>query len=178
MMRFAIVFALLMGFATAGMSQQYRIGYVDTEYILKKVPDYEEAQKDLNKMTSEWRKQVERKFDEIDAMYKNYRAEEILLTEDMKQKREEEIIAKEKEAKEFQRKKFGPDGELFQKRQELIKPIQDKIYKAVADVAKAGGYYVIFDKASANGLTILYAKSSINKSDDVLKRMGLNPDKK
>ena len=169
---------ILVGFSIPMMAQNDKIGYVDSEFILSKLPDYQDAQKELNKLSQDWQKQIERKYAEIDKMYKNYQAEEILLTEEMKREREEEIVEKERAAKEFQRKKFGPEGELFQKRKELIKPIQDKIHKAVADVAKAGRYYIIFDIASANGLTILYAKSSINKTDDVLKRLGIDPDDK
>ncbi len=156
-------------------AQQYKIGYVDTEYILNSMPEYKEAQKELDKLSADWQQQVERKYTEIEKMYKNYQAEEILLTEEMKKKREDEIIQKERDAKEFQKSKFGVDGELFKKRKELIQPIQDKVYEAIADVAKAGSYYIIFDKASQNGLTILYAKSSINVSDDVLKKMGFTP---
>lgn len=178
LMRTVLFIFGMLGMCLFVNAQNDKIGYVDTEFILSKLPAYKEAQEELNKLSSDWQKQIERKYAEIERMYKDYQAEEILLTEEMKQKREEEIRKKEKEAKEFQRKKFGPDGELFQKRKELIKPIQDKIHKAVADVAKAGRYYIIFDIASANGLTILYAKSSINKTDDVLKRLGIDPNEK
>ena len=108
-------------------------------------------------------------------MYKNYQAEQILLTDEMKTKREEEIIKKEKEAKEYQKQKFGVDGELFKKRQELVKPIQDKIYNAINDVASMGGYDIIFDKSS--GLTMLYTNPKLNKSDAVLKKLGYDPGK-
>ena len=106
-------------------------------------------------------------------MYKNYQAEQILLTEDMKAKREEEIIKKEKEAKEYQKKKFGIDGELFQKRKELVKPIQDKVYSAISEIANYKKYGVVFDKSSA--LTMLYTNPKYNISDDVLKKLGYKP---
>lgn len=150
-----------------------KFGYVDTEYILANIPDYKEAQAELDKLSIEWQKQLERQYSEIDKMYKNYQAEQILLTEDMKTKREDEIIKKEKEAKEYQKQKFGVDGELFKKRQELVKPVQDKVYQAIADVAAASGYDIIFDKSS--GLTMLYSNSKYNKSDAVLKKLGYTP---
>lgn len=166
--------ALLVVFSTsAGFSQ--KVGYVDTEYILRNIPEYEEAQKELDKLSIEWQKQLERRYAEIDKLYKNYQAEQILLTDEMKTKREEEILKKEKEAKEYQKQKFGVDGELFQKRQELVKPIQDKIYNAISEVANVGGLDIIFDKSS--GLTMLYTNPKLNKSDAVLKKLGYDPGK-
>ena len=155
----------------SGYSQNY--GYVDTEYILENIPDYKDAQEELDKLSIEWQKQLERRYSEIDKMYKNYQAEQILLTEDMKTKREEEIIKKEKEAKEYQKSKFGVDGELFQKRKELVKPIQDKVYNAIADIANYKKLGIVFDKSS--GLTMLYTNPKYNLSDDVLKKLGYKP---
>ena len=152
-----------------------KVGYVDTEYILRNIPEYEEAQKELDKLSIEWQKQLERRYAEIDKLYKNYQAEQILLTDEMKTKREEEILKKEKEAKEYQKQKFGVDGELFQKRQELVKPIQDKIYNAISEEANIGGLDIIFDKSS--GLTMLYTNPKLNKSDAVLKKLGYEPGK-
>ncbi|PJA07810.1 MAG: hypothetical protein COX70_05595 [Flavobacteriales bacterium CG_4_10_14_0_2_um_filter_32_8] len=148
-------------------------GYVDTEYILGNIPDYKDAQDELDKLSIEWQKQLERKYAEIDKMYKNYQAEQILLTEDMKTKREEEIIKKEKEAKEYQKQKFGVDGELFQKRKELVKPVQDKVYNAISEIANYKKLGVVFDKSSA--LTMLYTNPKYNISDDVLKKLGFKP---
>ncbi|MDF1673216.1 MAG: OmpH family outer membrane protein [Vicingaceae bacterium] len=155
----------------SGYSQNY--GYVDTEYILENIPDYKDAQEELDKLSIEWQKQLERRYSEIDKMYKNYQAEQILLTEDMKTKREEEIIKKEKEAKEYQKSKFGVDGELFEKRKELVKPIQDKVYNAIADIANYKKLGIVFDKSS--GLTMLYTNPKYNLSDDVLKKLGYKP---
>jgi len=162
---------ILVAFVSIGYSQ--KVAYVDTEYILENIPDYKTAQEELDKLSINWQKQLERRYSEIDKMYKNYQAEQILLTEDMKTRREDEIIKKEKEAKEYQKKKFGVDGELFQKRQELVKPIQDKIYKAISQIANATSIDIIFDKASA--LTMLYTNARYNKSDAVLKKMGYKP---
>ena len=156
---------------TFAFSQKF--AYVDTEYILENIPDYQEAQEELDKLSIEWQKQLERRYSEIDKMYKNYQAEQILLTEEMKTKREDEIIKKEKEAKEYQKTKFGVDGELFQKRKELVKPIQDQVYKAISEIANLKALGVVFDKSS--GLTMLYTNPKYNVSDDVLKKLGYKP---
>jgi outer membrane protein len=168
--KIGIVSALLLT-STFGFSQSF--AYVDTEYILENIPDYKDAQGELDKLSIEWQKQLERRYSEIDKMYKNYQAEQILLTEDMKVKREDEIIKKEKAAKEYQKVKFGVDGELFQKRKELVKPLQDKVYKAISEIANYKKLGVVFDKASA--LTMLYTNPKYNVSDDVLKKMGYKP---
>lgn len=167
------ILTLVSVFAIIGLTTAQKFAYVDTEYILSNIPDYKEAQEELDKISIEWQKQLERQYAEIDKMYKNYQAEQILLTEEMKVKRENEIIKKEKGAKEYQKQKFGVDGELFQKRKELVKPIQDKIYKAINEIASVGSYAVVFDKSSA--LTMLYTNPKYNKSDAVLKKLGFKP---
>lgn len=154
--------------------QAQKFAYIDTEYILKNIPDYQEAKEKLNELSKQWEKQMERKQEQIDKLYQDYQAEEILLTERMKNKRREEIIEKEDELKEFKKEKFGVDGELFKKRKELIKPIQEKIYKAVQETANIGRYSIIFDKAS-KGLTMVYTNPKYDKSDDILRRMGHKP---
>lgn len=170
-MKKLIMMLILVGTTSLGFSQKF--AYVDTEYILENIPDYQEAQEELDKLSIDWQKQLERRYAEIDKMYKNYQAEQILLTEDMKTKREDEIIKKEKEAKEYQKTKFGVDGELFQKRKELVKPIQDKVYKAISEIANLKALGVVFDKSSA--LTMLYTNPKYNISDDVLKKLGYKP---
>ncbi len=165
------VVAILLVSATLSYAQTF--AYVDSEYILENIPEYKDAQAELDKLSIEWQKQLERRYAEIDKMYKNYQAEQILLTEDMKTKREEEIIKKEKEAKEYQKGKFGVDGELFQKRKELVKPVQDKVYNAISDIAGYKKLGIIFDKSSA--LTMLYTNPKYNISDDVLKKLGYTP---
>ncbi|MBL4669608.1 MAG: OmpH family outer membrane protein [Flavobacteriales bacterium] len=155
------------------MAYSQNFAYVDTEYILENIPDYKDAQVELDKLSIEWQKQLERRYAEIDKMYKNYQAEQILLTEDMKVKREDDIIKKEKAAKEYQKQKFGVNGELFQKRKELVKPVQDKVYKAISEIANYKKLGVVFDKSSA--LTMLYTNPKYNISDDVLKKMGYKP---
>ena len=147
-----------------------KFAYIDTEYILGQIPEYKSAQSELDKVSVQWQKEIEAKYAEIDKMYKAYQAEQILLTEEMKKKREADIVAKEKDAKDLQKQRFGVDGELFKKRQELVKPIQDKVYNAVKAVAEKGAYSIMFDKAS--DLTMLYASPKIDKSNDVLEQLG------
>lgn len=159
-------------FLAVGMQAQ-KFAYIDTEKILSQIPEYQEAQKQLDALSEQWQKQAEQKFEAIDKMYKDFQAEEILLTESMKNKREEEIVIKEAEARDFQKSKFGVDGELFKKRKELIKPIQEKLYNAVKETANVGKYSVIFDKASA--ATMVYSNPKYDKSEDVLRRMGIKP---
>lgn len=155
---------------TTVVSFAQKIAYVDTEYILAQIPEYKAAQSELDKTSVQWQKEIEAKYAEIDKMYRAYEAEEILLTEDLKKKRQADIVAKEKDAKELQKQRFGVDGDLFKKRQELVKPIQDKVYNAVKVVAEKGGYSIIFDKAS--DITMLYTSSKLDKSDLVLEQLG------
>ena len=147
-----------------------KFAFVDMDYILGKMPSYSDAQKQLDKVAEGWQKEVEGKMKNVDEMYKQFQAEQVLMTEPMKQQKIKEIEAKEKEAKEFQKAKFGPSGDLFKKRQELVKPIQDKIYDEISKYAIAKGYDFIFDRSS--GPTMLYAGDRYNKSDDILSALG------
>ncbi len=147
-----------------------KFAYVDSDYILGQIPKYKQAQSELDKISSGWQKEIEAKFQEVDKLYKNYQQEQVLLTEELKKKREAEIVTKEKEAKDLQKAKFGVDGELFKKRQELVKPIQDEVYNAVKKLAETGNYAVIFDKSS--DLTMLYTNPKYDESDKVLEAMG------
>jgi len=159
-----IVFAA--GFSTFAQ----KIAYIDSDYILGQIPEYKAAQGELDRTSVSWQKEIEAKYAEIDKMYKAYQAEQILLTDEMKKKREADIVAKEKDAKDLQKQRFGVDGDLFKKRQELVKPIQDKVYNAVKQLAEKGGYSIIFDKSS--DLTMLYTSPKLDKSDDVLALLG------
>lgn len=165
------VLALLLTISVVSVAQKF--GYVDSKYILSHVPEYQEAQKQINTLSNQWQKDIESKYETIEKLEKAYQAEKILLTEDMRKKREEEIEEKRKEAKELQKTKFGVDGELFQKREELIKPIQDAIYAAIQEVASQSALMVVFDKA--NHSNILYSNPKHDISDKVLKKMGLKP---
>ena len=147
-----------------------KFGYVDSDYILSQIPEFKAAQTELDKTSAQWQKEVELKFAEVDKLNKAYQADAILLTDEMKKKREQEITTREKEAKEFQRQKFGVEGDLFKKRQELVKPIQDKVYNAIKSVADKNGLGFVLDKSGQ--LTILYANSKYDRSDDVLEALG------
>ena len=163
-----ILLGSLHGFVNTAEAQKF--AYVDTKYILSNISEYKSAQQQLDKISVTWQKEIETKYAEIDKLYKAFQAEQILLTEDMKRKREAEIINKEKEAKTLQKKRFGVDGDLFKKRQELVKPIQDKIYEAIKEIASSGNYSVIFDKAGE--VSMLYSDPKYDKSEDVLNKLG------
>ena len=150
------------------MAQKY--AFVDTDYILNRIPSYKAAQEQLDNLSEEWQVEIEAVYDEIEQMYKDYQSEKVLLTEDMKVKKEEEIIQKEQSAKELQRNYFGQEGSLFKKRQELIKPIQDDVYRVVKEIATEGNFAVIFDTAS--GANMLYTDPKYDKSDEVLEKLG------
>lgn len=171
-----IVLSIIAIVLISTVSIAQKIGYVDTDYILSNIPEYKAAQTEIDKISVDWQKEIEAKYGEIDKLYKIYQAESVLLTDDMKKKRENEIINKEKEVKELQKQRFGVDGELFNKRMELVKPIQDKVYSAVKQVAERGGLAFIFDKAGQ--VSLLYSNSKYDKSEDVLTFLGYNKSKK
>jgi outer membrane protein len=155
---------------TAGLMQAQKYGYVDSEYILKNIPEYNDAQDELDDLSKRWQKEIEQNYQQVEEMYKNYQAEAVLLPDDIKRKREEEIIKKEDEVKELQRTYFGPEGELFKKRQELIQPIQEKVYNAIESIALTRNFAFVFDKAG--GMSMLYANPKFDISDDVLDEVG------
>ena len=166
-----LVVALTFLSITGALAQ--RFAYVDSEYILKHVPDYISAQKQLAALSDQWQKEVDGRFQEIDRLYKAYQTDLVLMTPDMKKRREAEIVEKEKAAKDFQRQKFGPDGELSQRSTSLIKPIQDRVSKAVQAVAEGDNLDMIFDKNSE--VIMLYASPRYDKSADVITKLGLKP---
>jgi outer membrane protein len=163
-----VIFLTLFFFTGEGFTQKF--AFVDTEYILNKIPGYKSALDQLDKLSAEYQKEIESMYSEVEKLYKNYQKEKVLLTDDQKNSKEEAIMSKEKEIKELQQKYFGTDGAIFQKRQELVKPIQDEVYKAVKALAVEGSYAVIFDTASGTG--ILYENPKFNMSDDVLEKLG------
>lgn len=163
-----IIVACAIMFPAIVSAQKYC--FVDTQYILENISEYKAAQQQLDQLSVNWQREIEAKYAQIDKLYKDFQAEQILLTDEMKRKRESEIIAKEKEVKEFQKQKFGYEGELFRKKQELVKPIQDKIYNAIKKMATDQSYAVVFDKSS--DLIMLYANPKYDKSDYILLQMG------
>jgi outer membrane protein len=168
MKKIALTLGVLLLFA--GISFAQKFAFVDTEYILGNIPAYKSAQDQLDQLSKQYQKELETIHSEIEQMYKNFQAESVLLSDDMKRKREDVIVSKEKDYKELQRKYFGPDGDLFKKRQGLVKPIQDDIYNAVQAIANDGGYAVIFDKA--DGTSMLFTNPKYDLSDQVLQKLG------
>lgn len=166
--------SLAIFFATAMLAASaQKFAYVNSEYILSQIPEYKAAQDQINQTSIEWQKEIEGKYSEIDQLYKAYKADEVLLTEEMKQKREAEIQQKEQVVKDLQKQHFGVNGDIFKKRQELVKPIQDKVYNAVQELAEKTNLAIIFD-ASSDNLSILYANPKYDKSDEILRNMGYN----
>lgn len=147
-----------------------RFAYVDSDYILSNIPAYRAAQEQLDKLAGEWQKEIEAKYEEVEALYRNYQNDRVLMSEEMRRKREDEIVTREAEAAELQRKYFGPEGELFNNQEELVRPIQDQVYNAVQELATEQNLAVIFD--SANSATMLYTNPRNDISDDVLKKLG------
>ncbi|MBC8033963.1 MAG: OmpH family outer membrane protein [Chitinophagaceae bacterium] len=160
---------LFLLFALAGSAQRYAI--VDTRYILEKLPEYATAQKKLDATSEQWQKEIDSKQATLDKMYKDYESEQVMLTDELKKKREDEIFIREKEVRELQRQRFGFEGDLFKKRQELVKPVQDKVYNAIQKIAVARSYDFILDKSE--GITVIFADPKLDKSEDVLKELGV-----
>jgi len=156
-------------FAIGATAQRYAI--VDTKYILDKIPDYQEAQKKLDEFSIQWQKEIDTKQSELDKMYKNFEAEQVLLSDDLKKKREDELFVREKELRDLQRKRFGFEGDLFKRRQDLVKPIQDRVYNAIQKIAVNRQYDFILDKSE--GITIIFADPKLDRSEDVLRELGV-----
>lgn len=162
--------AVMMVFLSTSVFAQ-RFVYVDSEYILERLPDYKKAQEQVDIVADEWRKEIDTKFKDVEKMRKAYQAEEVLLTEEMKVQKQKELEEKEKAARELQKQRFGYQGDLFSKKQELIKPIQDKVYKEIQTLAETKAYDFVFDKS--NGQAMMYATPKYDRSDDILKALGV-----
>lgn len=170
MKKYLVVLLLLFAAHIEASAQKYC--FIDSKYILEKMPEYKNAQNQLDNFSRSWQAEVDDKMKEVERMYKSYQAEKAMLNDDMRRRREEEIMNKEKAAKDLQKQYFGYEGELFKKRQELVKPVQDKVYTAVQKMSVAKGYDVVMDKAG--GVTLFYADPKLDRSDDVLKALGVN----
>lgn len=150
-------------------AQRYAI--IDSKYILDKLPEYKEAQKTLDQFSEKWQQEIDQKQAAMDKMYKDYDAEQVMLSDVLKKKREDELYNKEKELRDLQKKRFGFEGDLFKKRQELIKPIQDRVYNAVQKLAAEKQYDFILDKSE--GITVIFADPKLDKSADILRNLGV-----
>jgi outer membrane protein len=168
-----IILLLVFTFTAFTSTFAQRFAFVDSDYILKHIPEYAAAQKQLAALSDQWQKEVDSRSQEIERLYKAYEADKVLMTADMKKRREAEIAQKEKEVKDFQRQKFGPDGELSKKSELLIKPIQDRLAKAIQAVAESDELDMVFDKNSE--VVIMYFNPRLDKSADVITRLGLKP---
>ena len=158
---------LMLGFTV----QAQRYAVVDRKYILGNMPSYAEAQKKLDQFSAQWQREIEEKQLALDKLYKNYEAEQVMLSDALKKKREDEIFVREKEVRDLQRQRFGFEGDLFKKRQELVKPIQDMVYNAIQKIAVNRQYDFILDKSE--GITIIFADPKLDRSEDVLKELGV-----
>ena len=165
---FFIAFSFLL-LAVGAQAQRYAV--IDTKYILSKMPEYTQAQKQLDDIAAGWQKEIDSLQTELNKMYKDYDAEQVMLSDDLRKKREAQLFSKEKYLRDQQRNRFGFEGDLFKKRQELIKPVQDKVYNAVQKIATTRGYDFILDKSE--GITVIFADPKLDKSDDVLRELGI-----
>mgnify|MGYP002632072102 FL=1 len=170
-MKLKVFLLLTISLIAASTMQAQRYAFIDTDYILEQIPAYQEAQAEIDAQAEKWQKQIQARYDEIEKMYTAYKAEQVLLTPDMKKVKEQEIIQKEKNAKDFQKQKFGVEGDLFKLRQELIKPIQEAVFEAVQKMAEQKSYAVIFDKAASSS-AIIYASPKYDQSEEILQRLG------
>lgn len=164
-----IAFVLLfLGLASIANAQRYCV--IDSKYILEKLVDYKDAQTRLDQASQNWQQEIDTKMQEVDKLYKSYQAERAMLSDEMRKKREDEIVAKEKLAKDLQKQRFGYEGDLYKQRQILVKPIQDKVYNAIQKYAGVKGYDLVLDKAG--GVTIFFADPKLDKSEEILKSLG------
>lgn len=165
-----LAFLMIIGMNPSKAQGNQKFAFVDTEYILQNIPEYGDAQEQINQLSSKWEKEIKALKTKVDALQREYQTESVLLTDDQKRKKEEEISAKEQEMMTLQMDYFGPEGQLFTKRIELIQPIQEKIYNAINQIALIKNYAFVFDKAS--GTTVLYCNEKNDISDDVLDEIG------
>ena len=168
MKRIALIVGVLAAFAISASAQKYAM--VDMQYILKNMPAYESANDQLNLVSKKWQQEVDAKMQEVQTLYKNYQTELVFMSDDMKTKRENDIVAKEKAAQDLKKQYFGVDGDLFKKRESLMKPIQDEIYAAIQELAKSKGYDMVIDKSSS--MNMIYTSPALDISDQVLQKLG------
>jgi outer membrane protein len=159
----------LIVFSSLSFAQRY--GVIDTKYILSKMPDYQDAQKKLQLKSQEWQKEIDEKQIILNQMYKDYDAEQFMLSDELKKKRQDELYNKEKEIRDLQKQRYGYEGDLFKAREDLVKPLQDEVYNAVQKIAVAHGYDFILDKSE--GITVIFADPKLDKSDEVLRQLGI-----
>ncbi|GEM66224.1 membrane protein [Sphingobacterium faecium NBRC 15299] len=171
MKKIVLVIAFVVVTVSATFAQNF--AYVNSEYILKHIPEYTSAQKQLDDLSQKWQQDVDQQYAEIEKLYKAYQNDQVLLNEDMRRRREDEIVKKEKDVKDYQKQKFGFEGELFKQREKLVQPIQQRVSKAIQDLAQAQSLDIILDRGQE--VTFLYANPKLDKSNDVIIKLGLKP---
>lgn len=169
MKKFLLIACSFLVLSFAANAQKYAI--IDTRFILDRMPEYKDAQKKLDDIAVGWQHEIDSSQSQLDKMYKDYDAEQVMLSDDLRKKREDQLFLKEKNLRDLQRKRFGFEGDLFKKRQEFIKPVQDKVYNAVQKLAVQRGYDFILDKSE--GITVIFADPKLDKSEDVLRELGI-----
>jgi outer membrane protein len=167
----SLLFSAMFAFVAMGSTLAQRIAVVDINAVLESMPEYNKAQADLDKVASQWRQDIAQEYDKIKGMYNAYQAEQVLMSDDMRTQKEEEIMNAEKRVRDMQKDKFGPEGALFQRRQDLVQPIQDKVYNALDKFAAQKGFDFIFDKSSSTGL--IFANPKYDKTEDVKTDLGI-----
>jgi outer membrane protein len=163
------LFTLVLATMIVSTVNAQKIAYVDVNKILNSMKEYKSAQKKIDDLAAKWRREIAEEYDQIKGMYNRYQAEQVLLSDEVRRQKEEEIMAKEKEVREMQKQKFGPEGALFKKRQELVEPIQEQVYSAIENYANDKGFDFIFDKGSASGM--IFSNDRYDKTDDILKKL-------
>jgi len=166
-----VLFAVCCLWIVSFSSQAQKYAIIDTKYILDKMPEYKEAQKKLDDQAIVWQKEIDDQQADLDKMYRDFDAEQVMLSEELKKKRQDQLYLKEKALRDLQRKRFGFEGDLFKKRQEFVKPVQDKVYNAVQKLAVQRSYDFILDKSE--GITVIFADPKLDKSEDVLRELGV-----
>jgi len=166
-----ILLIALLAVAVSSNSNAQKYAIIDTKFILSKMPEYVDADKKLQQVSEQWQKEIDGLQAELNNMYKNYDAEQYMLSDDLKKKREDELFNKEKELRDLQKKRFGYEGDLFKERERIVKPIQDKVYNAVQKMAVAHGYDFVLDKSE--GITIIFADPKLDRSNDILQQLGI-----
>ena len=164
-----LILAGVLGLFSLGSVSAQRVAVVDIQAILESLNEYQEAQKELDRFAAEWRQEIAQEYDKIKTMYNKYQAEQVLLSAEARKSKEDEIIASEQQVREMQKDRFGPEGTLFQRRQDLVRPIQDRVYGAIEDYAEERGYDFIFDKGGAGGL--IYSNTEYDKTSDLVRRL-------
>lgn len=167
--KIVLLFLAFTAFVSLNTLKAQRIAIVDITRVLEQLPDYKEAQKQLDDIAAQWRQEISIEYDQIKAMYNKYQAEQVLLTEDARKQKEAEITEREKQAREMQREKFGPEGALFRKRQDLVQPIQERVYASIKTYAEDRGFDFIFDKGGASGL--IFSNSEYDKTEDIIRSL-------